>query len=95
MGLQGNHKFYTSFILHKINLTSTKLTLKSFDNQPLQQKRNREWQAMGFFPSFVFFTLIKLRQQKVTRVFFISHLEKLKNYRGINLLVPHIRPNTQ
>ena len=30
----------------------------------------------------------------MTRVFFISHLEKLKNYRGINLLVPHIGPET-
>ena len=37
--LQGNHKFYTSLFLHKINLTSTKLTLKSFDNQPLEQKK--------------------------------------------------------
>ena len=54
------------------------------------------WQAMGFFPFFCFITLIKLRQQKVTQVFLISHLEKLKNYREINLLVvPHIGPNTQ
>ena len=46
-GLQGNHisdKFDTSPFLHKINWTSTKLTLKGFDNQPLR-KRER-WTSL-------------------------------------------------
>ena len=47
-----------------------KVTLKSFDNQPLLQKRNWDEPACvagdGFFPFFCFITLLKLRQQNVT-----------------------------
>ena len=89
-----------SQVLHIVFPSQNKLNVHRTNLQKLRQstpsaKEKLRVAGDGVFPFFCFFTLIKLRQQKVAQVFIISHLEKLKNYRGINLLVPHIGPNTQ